>query len=72
MPLDPHALPCSDIPHFVEVPYVARRLSVGDEFVRDLIRDGKLTAVQLGRRWRIDPADVQVLLEARRRRAKAS
>ena len=70
MPIDPlHHLPAVPaLPHLLEVSHVAHRLSASQEFVRRLIRDGKLAAIRLGTRWRVDPADLQAFI-ARQRRA---
>lgn len=66
MPLDPLALPIVAVPHLLEVSHVAHRLSSSQEFVRKLIRDGKLAAIRLGTRWRVDPADLQAFIDAQR------
>jgi excisionase family DNA binding protein len=54
------------IPRLLEVAHVAHRLSASMEYVRDLIRDGKLSAIRLGRCYRIDPVDLQAFIDARR------
>ncbi len=67
MPIEPTALPLTTtIPHLVEVNVVAHRLSVSPEYVRDLIRDGKLAGVRLGNRWRVDTRDVTAFIDAQR------
>jgi excisionase family DNA binding protein len=53
-------------PQLLEVSKVAHRLSVSPEYVRDLLRKKKLPAVHLGRRWRVDAADLQAFIEAHR------
>jgi len=50
----------------LEVSHVAHRLSASHEYVRRLIREGKLPAIRLGTRWRIDPLDLQAFLDAQR------
>lgn len=50
----------------LEVAHVAHRLSVCHEFVRRLIRDRKLKAIRMGRRWRIDPADLEAYIDRQR------
>jgi excisionase family DNA binding protein len=50
----------------LEVVHVAHRLGMGQEYVRQLLRDQRLTAVRLGRRWRVDPVDLQTFIDARR------
>lgn len=48
---------------FLEVAHVAHRLKVSPEFVRRLIRTGKLAAVPIGRRWRVSEAGLRAYLE---------
>jgi len=62
MPLDAFFSP----PRLLEVAHVAHRLSASQEFVRRLIREGKLKAIRIGRRWRIDPADLEAFIDAQR------
>lgn len=50
----------------LEVAHVAHRLSVSHEFVRRLIRDRKLKAIRMGRRLRIDPADLDAFIDRQR------
>ena len=48
---------------------VADRLQVHPETIRRWIRDGRLTAIDLGADsagWRIDPADLDAFIAARR------
>lgn len=45
---------------------VAHRLAVDPSTVRRWIDDGRLPAVKPGRRWRIDPADLDQLLRVSR------
>jgi excisionase family DNA binding protein len=71
MPIDPLHLPAvSALPHLLEVSHVAHRLSSSQEYVRRLIRDGKLAAIRLGTRWRVDPLDLQAFIERQRHAAK--
>jgi excisionase family DNA binding protein len=58
-------------PHFLEVAHVAHRLRVSQEYVRELLRKKKLRAVHLGRRWRVEDADLQAFIEALRHGAGA-
>ena len=51
---------------FLEVSQVVHRLNVGQEYVRRLIRNKQLTAIHLGKRWRVDPIDLQAFIDARR------
>jgi excisionase family DNA binding protein len=53
-------------PRLLEVAHVAHRLSASQEFVRRLIRDGKLKAVRLGKRWRVDPVDLEAFINKQR------
>jgi excisionase family DNA binding protein len=62
MPIDPLLA----VPHLLEVAHVAHRLSASQGFVRRLIREKKLPAIQLGTRYRIDPADLDAFIEAQR------
>ena len=63
MPLDPLLSP---LPRLLEVQHVAHRLSASQEFVRRLIREGKLEAIRLGTRWRVDPAALQAFIDQQR------
>jgi excisionase family DNA binding protein len=64
MPIDPLALPSVlPIPHLLEVAHVAHRLSASPGFVRRLIREGKLTAIRMESRWRIDPRDLEAYID---------
>lgn len=68
MPGDPLALPLVLNPHarLLEVFEVAYKLKASPEHVRRLIRDGKLTAIRLGTRLRVDPMDLHAFIEAQR------
>jgi excisionase family DNA binding protein len=62
-------LPVEPVPatsHLLEIAHVAHRLSVGEAFVRRLIRDHKLVAIRLGGRWRVDARDLQAFIDAQR------
>jgi excisionase family DNA binding protein len=69
MPVDP-------LPHLLEVHEVAYQLKCSQEFVRRLIREGRLAAVPLlaGQvkcpRYRIDTRDLAAYLETCRQAAK--
>lgn len=58
--------PLPPAPHLLEVAHVAHRLSVGEAFVRRLIRQGHLVAIRLGGRYRIDERDYRAFVEAQR------
>jgi excisionase family DNA binding protein len=45
------------------VPEVARRLQVTDKTVRAWISERKLTAIRVGREWRIREEDVQAFIQ---------
>jgi excisionase family DNA binding protein len=60
------------VPSLLEVFHVARRLSASEEFVRREIRAGRLPAVRLGARWRVDPLDLEAYIDARRVAARAA
>ena len=64
MPLDllVHATPL--FPRLLEVAHVAHRLSCSQAFVRRLIRDGRLPALRIGNRWRIEETDLGAYLAA--------
>jgi excisionase family DNA binding protein len=61
MAVDP--LPAPAIPHLLEVAHVAHRLGFGQEYVRRLIRDRKLTAIRLGNRWRVSESDLKAFID---------
>jgi excisionase family DNA binding protein len=62
---DPHALPLPlALLRLLEVSHVAHRLSASPEFVRRLIREGRLPAIRLGIRWRVDPRDLEAYIDA--------
>lgn len=63
-PMEPD--PSPHPPRLLEVSHVAHRLSASPEFVRRLIRQGKLPAIHLGTRWRVDPVDLQTFIDKRR------
>ncbi len=58
------------IPHLLEVSHVAHRLSVSQRFVRQLIRDGKLRAIWLETRWRVELSELEAYLDRCRQAAK--
>jgi excisionase family DNA binding protein len=53
-------------PHLLDVEHVAHRLSMGEEYVRQLLRNRRMVAVRVGRRWRVDPADLEAFIDAHR------
>jgi excisionase family DNA binding protein len=65
MPLDPLHAPLA-FPRLLEVSHVAHRLSVSPDHVRRLIRDKKLAVIRLGKRYRVDPVDLQAFIDAQR------
>jgi len=50
----------------LEVAHVAHRLSSSVGFVRQLIHTHKLPAIRLGRRFLVDPVDLQRFIDAQR------
>jgi excisionase family DNA binding protein len=48
---------------FLSVEQLARRLACHGDTVRRLIPSGRLPAVKVVGRWRIDPADVSAVLD---------
>lgn len=50
----------------LEVSMVAHRLSMGDRFVRRLIRTKQLKAFRLGTRWRVDSRDLDAYIDKHR------
>jgi excisionase family DNA binding protein len=63
LPIDP-SLPLP--PHLLEVSQVAYRLSLSEDYVRDLIKAGTLPAIRIGVRYRVTTADLERFVEARR------
>lgn len=53
-------------PRLLEVFQVAQRLSLCEDYVRELIRREQLPAIRIGVRYRVDPADLQEFIDARR------
>ncbi len=51
---------------FLEVAHVAHRLGFSQDYVRRLIRDKELRAIRFGKRWRIDPTDLQAFIDRHR------
>ncbi|MGB1582907.1 MAG: helix-turn-helix domain-containing protein [Solirubrobacterales bacterium] len=54
------------IPNFLTVPEVAAKLKLRKETVRSYIAEGELPAVRFGQSYRIDPADLEVFIDARK------
>jgi len=63
-PLVPPPVP--PVPGLLEVAHVAHRLSASQEYVRELIRKGRLPAIQIGRRYRVDPVDLKAFIDKHR------
>lgn len=57
---------CVNSTDLLEVAHVAHRLRSSQEYVRKLIRAGKLAAIRIGRRYLIDPMDLQAFIDAHR------
>jgi excisionase family DNA binding protein len=62
--LDPLSVPPAA--HWLEIPHVAHRLSLCDDYVRDLIKAGHLPAIRIGVRYRVNAKDLEAFIEARR------
>lgn len=69
MPVDPLAASIA-LSRYFEVAHLAHRLSVSQEFVRRLIRDGELVAIRVGVRYRIHQTEVDRYLERCEQAAK--
>jgi excisionase family DNA binding protein len=50
----------------LEVSHVARRLGYDSPYIRQLIHQGKLRAVRIGTRFRVDEVDLEAFINARR------
>ncbi len=61
MPIDPFHLP---MPRLLEVRKVAQILGLGDEEVRERLRDGELKGKKLGNRWRVDETVLRAYIDA--------
>ena len=57
-----------DDTHLLTVEDVSKRLQIKPDTIRRWIRSGKLPAIELGGRLRIDPNDLQEFLKKHKRR----
>jgi excisionase family DNA binding protein len=57
--------PREAVPPLLTVPEVAKRLQVTEKTVRAWIRDKELTAIRIGREWRLRDEDVETFLARR-------
>lgn len=57
---------CVSSTELLEVAHVAHRLRSSQEYVRELIRSGKLAAHRFGRRYRITELDYQAFIDKHR------
>jgi excisionase family DNA binding protein len=48
------------------VQQVAKQLAINVKTVRNLIKDGNLHAVKIGKLWRVAPEDLQLFISRRR------
>lgn len=62
---------CQSSTEFLEVAHVAHRMRWSQEYVRELIRSGKLAAHRFGRRYRITELDLQAYIDKNRLPATA-
>ena len=53
--------------HFLSINETAEHLNLSVSTVRRLLRTGELSAVQIGRQWRIPPEDFAVFVSSRQR-----
>lgn len=61
----PSGVPLLAQVRLLEISHVAHRLGCSQDFVRRLIKDGRLPAVQLSTRvWRVDPRDLETYIDA--------
>jgi excisionase family DNA binding protein len=51
------------MPYTLRVREVARRFDVTEETIRDWINSGRLSAIKLGRSWRVSSEDVERILQ---------
>jgi excisionase family DNA binding protein len=72
MRIEPLPVPAMPTMPLMEVDRVAYRMSVSPEFVRRLLRSGKLVGIRVGRMWRVDPREVQAYIERLRRAASGA
>ncbi len=63
MPFDPLVLETTRSTKLLDVCHVAYQLGYRDEFVRLLIRKGKLKAIRVERQWRVRQRDVDAYLD---------
>ncbi len=66
MPIDPLALAPYRSGRLLEVSKVAHRLDTNPRFVWRQIHEGHLPALRLGTRWRVDEADLEAYIAARK------
>jgi excisionase family DNA binding protein len=59
MPIDP----LGHLPRLLEVHEVAYQLKSSQEFVRRLIRQGRLPAIRLSSHWRVDARDLEAYID---------
>jgi excisionase family DNA binding protein len=51
------------MPYTLRVREVARRFEVTEETIRDWINSGRLSAIKIGKSWRISAEDVERILQ---------
>jgi excisionase family DNA binding protein len=42
---------------------VSEMLSIGQEYLRQLLREGKVKGVKVGKRWKIKESDIEELIQ---------
>jgi excisionase family DNA binding protein len=53
-------------PPLIELPAVAERLGVNQRYVRRLVADRRIPVIKLGRLFRFEPADIDLIGRAKR------
>ena len=54
-----------DFKKYLTVKDVAKKFGVTEEWIRDLIQDGRIKATKIGH-WRINPKDLEKFIKSRR------
>ena len=54
--------------HMLTSEQVAERLNIKERRVQDLLRNGQLIGLKIGKEWRIDPADLERFIQQRKRK----
>ena len=65
-------MPIEDLTVCLTTATAAKKLGVGETYVRRLLKAGKLKGIQVGRMWLVDPESVGSFRPARRGRPARS